>query len=95
MSEVHGKFEGYADFIIGGSPDTENGFCSKCGIIRQDSSEALGGVPITDCVCTAKQKHKEGCAYIQAVSMWVSIGSCTVHGLDACPECDCTCNYKI
>lgn len=67
--------------------ETASGFCSKCGIIRDDWE----GIPITDCGCTAKMKHKDGCLYIKAVSMWVSVASCEVHGLDACEECDCDC----
>lgn len=63
------------------------GFCKACGIIREDHE----GYPVTDCVCTAKLRHQEGCLYIKAVSMWVSVGSCELHGLDACPSCDCTC----
>ncbi len=68
-------------------PLTAVGFCSKCGIVREDYK----GIPITDCVCTAKRKHKETCMYVKAVSMWISIVSCEVHGRDACEECDCTC----
>ena len=67
--------------------ETASGFCSKCGIVRQD----VEGVPVTDCVCTAKMKHAETCTYVKAVSMWVSIRSCETHGRDACEECDCDC----
>ena len=66
------------------------GFCSKCGIVRQDND----GVPITDCVCTAKMKHAETCLYVKAVASWVSY-PCEAHGRDACLECDCDCGaYK-
>jgi hypothetical protein len=67
--------------------ETGMGFCNACGIIRDD----IDGIPWTDCVCTAKIRHAEGCMYIKAVSMWVSVGWCEAHGLDACPACDCTC----
>jgi hypothetical protein len=70
--------------------ETAAGFCSKCGIIREDHE----GIPITDCICTAKMKHDEGCQYIKAVSMPVSVGGCDAHGLDACEECDCDCKQR-
>ncbi len=70
--------------------ETLSGFCSKCGIWREDCE----GVPVTDCVCTAKMKHKEECRYVRAVSMPVSIAQCDPHGLDACEECDCDCGYR-
>lgn len=70
--------------------ETASGFCSKCGIIRQDED----GYPVTDCVCTATMKHAPECVYIKVVSLWVSICGCEVHGLDACPDCDCTCGVK-
>jgi hypothetical protein len=69
------------------SPLTAVGFCSKCGIVREDYK----GYPVTDCLCTAKKKHKEDCVYVKAVGMWISVASCEKHGYDACEECDCTC----
>src|SRR5271157_1265554 len=72
-------------------PLTAVGFCSKCGIVREDYK----GIPVTDCLCTVKRRHKEDCMYVKAVGMWISIVSCETHGLDACEECDCTCGaYK-
>lgn len=68
-------------------PEYDIGFCSVCGIVRTD----FGGVPITDCVCTAKRKHTPICRYLKAVGMMVSVGSCEPHGLDACEHCDCNC----
>lgn len=70
---------------------TAVGFCSVCGIVRQDEE----GIPVTDCVCTARLRHKEGCFYIKAVACPISIGMhCEVHGRDACPQCDCDCGEK-
>jgi len=66
-----------------------SGFCSKCGILRTDRD----GVPVTDCICTAKQRHKEDCMYVKAVGMWVEVAQCEAHGKDACEECDCTCAW--
>jgi hypothetical protein len=73
------------------SRETDIGFCSACRIIREDYE----GVPITDCVCTAKINHKENCMYIKAVAMWVSMELyCKKHNLDPCEECDCTCKTQ-
>lgn len=71
---------------------TAVGFCSKCGIVREDHE----GVPVTDCVCTAKMKHKETCLYVKAVSCWVEIDGCQCekHGVFACEECDCDCGFS-
>jgi hypothetical protein len=68
--------------------ETAIGFCSVCGIIRKD----VEGVPVTDCICTAKMNHADDCMYVKAVSMWISLGMyCEKHGQDPCEECDCTC----
>ncbi len=64
------------------------GFCSACGIVREDDGN---GIPITDCVCTAKQRHKPECRYVRAVSCPVVVASCAKHDLAACEECDCDC----
>lgn len=65
------------------------GFCSKCKIVRQDTRE---GIPVTDCMCTASQRHKPGCTYLLAVACPIDIGfHCRRHGVFACEECDCDC----
>jgi len=70
-------------------PLTAIGFCSKCGIVRED----YRGIPVTDCVCTAKRKHKDDCMYVKAVGMWIEIDDirCDAHKNFPCEECDCTC----
>jgi len=68
----------------------EAGFCGKCGIIRED----IDGSPVTDCICTAKEKHDATCLYLKAVAMPVSVGHCEPHGLEACEECDCDCSRR-
>ena len=63
------------------------GFCSKCGIVRQD--DAYG--PATPCACFVAH-HSRDCRLRVAVSAWIAI-SCEEHGRDACPACfSCTCD---
>ncbi len=64
------------------------GFCSVCNILREDD---CNGLPISDCICSAKLRHKADCGYVTAVSCPVSARSCERHSFDACEECDCTC----
>lgn len=65
------------------------GFCSKCGLVRQDDAN---GDPETDCVCTAKTKHLASCTYLLSVSCPIDVGIyCKAHLLTACEECDCDC----
>ena len=69
------------------SEEIEIGFCSKCGILRED----MNGIPLFDCKCTAEKKHKSECRYLKAVSCYISI-PCDEHGWDVCPKCDaCDC----
>ncbi len=68
--------------------DSKVGFCSVCGILRQD----VNGVPETDCRCTAERTHRPGCMYVQAVG--APIGFPCMHGRDACISCDCTCEQE-
>ena len=68
------------------------GFCSKCGIIRQDTAE---GIPITDCVCTALKRHTEACGYVVSVRCPIDVGiGCDKHDRVICEECDCNCKEK-
>jgi hypothetical protein len=67
------------------------GFCSSCGLIRED----FNGTQLTDCACSARRRHADGCTYVKAVRMPVSVGSCEPHGLDACDECDCDCGSVL
>lgn len=69
-------------------PETVVGFCSKCGIVRED----YNGINVTDCICTAEKKHAVNCGYLKAVSCPISVGIYCKHGLEACLECDCSCN---
>lgn len=63
------------------------GFCSGCGLVRQDSED---GVPETECACMVKH-HTEDCAYRRAVSCAIGF-PCDKHDLEVCPDCDaCTC----
>jgi hypothetical protein len=64
------------------------GFCSVCSIVRENDGD---GRLISDCICSAKLRHKAECGYVAAVSCPVSVRSCDRHQLDACEECDCTC----
>lgn len=67
------------------------GFCSKCGIVRQDGPN---GLPETDCVCTAEIRHTTACRYVAAVRCPISF-PCEAHVLDVCLECDaCDCTSK-
>ena len=64
------------------------GFCSRCGIVREDTPD---GTPVSDCICTAAKWHKPGCFYLLSVSSPIAVGSCSAHGLDACEICECDC----
>ncbi len=66
---------------------TASGFCSVCQLYREDYE----GVNVTDCICTAKQRHDESCLYVKAVSCPIEIGIYCKHGTDRCEECDCDC----
>jgi hypothetical protein len=69
------------------------GFCSKCGLFRQDTAE---GVNVTDCRCTAlRAGHTEECFYVKSVSCPVVVGMpCKTHGFDSCEECECDCGAR-
>lgn len=75
--------------VITGGRSTESavGFCPACGIVRED----LNGVPISDCVCTAKHRHADDCFYVKCCGRVVDTGVVCAHGLEACEEHDCTC----
>lgn len=69
-------------------PLTAVGFCSKCGIVREDYK----GIPVTDCICTASKKHKPDCMYLKGVACPIDIDMyCEKHSLFPCEECDCDC----
>lgn len=71
--------------------DTKVGFCSKCGIIREDYK----GIPVYDCVCTALIKHSKDCFYTKLIQCPVDLGmSCKTHQLEICENCDCDCKIK-
>ena len=65
------------------------GFCSACGIIRQDTAE---GVNVTDCKCTALLRHAATCGYVASVSCPIDVGMpCKAHDRNICEECECNC----
>jgi len=75
------------------SSTDEMGYCSRCGIFRQDTAT---GVPVTDCVCTVSKQHAVDCQYRKTVACPIDVGShCEKHGLFACEECDCTCDVGL
>ena len=65
---------------------TEVGFCSGCGIVREDGPDRR---PVTECACMVAHHHKD-CP--RRISVSGPVGIPCDHGLEVCPECDaCTC----
>jgi hypothetical protein len=62
------------------------GFCSKCGILREDDEHG----PMTPCACFVEH-HADDCRLRIAVRSPISF-ACDAHGRDSCPACHpCTC----
>lgn len=82
----------------------ESGFCSKCGIFRQDVIVCEFGscgeyidrrVAITDCPCTAvRYGHAKTCRYTVACAFPVGLEGRAAHGQFPCEDCDCDCGGK-
>lgn len=71
------------------SVGTEIGFCTKCGILRQD--DKFG--PVTPCACFVDH-HAGDCRLRIALRSWIAI-ACAAHGKDSCPSCSsCTCGIE-
>ena len=75
------------------SCEIDVGFCSVCGIIREDAILPDGRrVPVTDCACSAILHHKQRCLYLKLAGSPIDIGGCERHGRFPCEACDCTCD---
>jgi hypothetical protein len=63
------------------------GFCSKCGLVRNDDEY---GWPVTPCACFVEH-HEKTCQLRRAIGAMITI-ACVEHGMDSCPDCNpCSC----
>lgn len=68
------------------------GFCSKCGICREDAVYEDGvRLAATDCACTVLLVHRKDCMYTRFVGAAIYIAGCAIHHIFPCESCDCTC----
>ena len=66
------------------------GFCSRCGLIRQDDAH---GWPVTPCACFIEH-HAQDCRLRIAIRAPIAI-PCDEHRADSCPVCfSCTCGVE-